>query len=142
PRSARRSHLRQLPAPLTVAARPGTARRHRWATLSRRLLLAALLALAPTVWPPAAAQTPAPSAAQAPIPDLPLTQVAAGMAGYGLTAGPSDTIERFPVEVVGVQYDAVPGLDLVLIRVSGPFIESSGGVAAGMSGSPVYLYVG
>lgn len=62
------------------------------------------------------------------------------MTGYALTAGPGDVIERFPVEVVGVQFDAVPGLDLVLIRVSGPFIEASGGVAAGMSGSPVYLF--
>lgn len=90
----------------------------------------------------AAAQTPAPAARQSPIPDLLVAQVSAGMTGYGLTAGPGDVIESFPVEVVSVQYGAVPGLDLVLIRVSGPFIEASGGVAAGMSGSPVYLYDG
>lgn len=85
---------------------------------------------------------PTPQAQRATIPDFPLASVAAGMTGYALTAGPGDVIERFGVEVVGVQFDAVPGLDLVLIRVSGPFIEASGGVAAGMSGSPVYLVEG
>ena len=81
-------------------------------------------------------------AQRAAVPDFLLASVEAGMTGYALTAGPGDVIERFPVEVLGVQFDAVPGLDLVLIRVSGPFIEASGGVAAGMSGSPVYLLAG
>ncbi len=73
------------------------------------------------------------------IEDIPLAQVASGMRGYALTAGPGNAIERFDVEVVSVQRDALSALDLVLIRVSGPFIDRSGGVAAGMSGSPVYL---
>ena len=90
----------------------------------------------------AVAQPPTQAQGTAPLPDFPLSSVATGMTGYALTAGPGDVIERFPVEVVSVQFDAVPGLDLVLIRVSGPFIEASGGVAAGMSGSPVYLVEG
>ncbi|HET8986548.1 MAG TPA: hypothetical protein VFN03_12390, partial [Trueperaceae bacterium] len=87
----------------------------------------------------ALAQPPTQAGQAAAIPDFPLSAVETGMTGYALTAGPGDVIERFPVEVVSVQFDAVPGLDLVLIRVSGPFIVASGGVAAGMSGSPVYL---
>jgi len=90
----------------------------------------------------AAAQAPLPSTPSVAVPDFPLATVAAGMTGYALTTGPGDVIERFPVEVVGVQYEAAPGLDLVLVRVSGPFIDASGGVAAGMSGSPVYLVDG
>lgn len=71
--------------------------------------------------------------------DLPLESVHAGMQGYGLTAGPDNVLERFPVRVLAIQQDAGPGFPLVLVRASGPFIEASGGVAAGMSGSPVYL---
>lgn len=90
----------------------------------------------------ALAQFPAPGGPVAPVRDLPLEDVTPGMSGYGLTAGPGDVIERFSVEVVAIQHDAGVGFDLVLVRASGPFIEASGGVAAGMSGSPVYLLVG
>ena len=71
--------------------------------------------------------------------DYPLADVAAGQSGYGLTAGAGNVIERFDVEVIALQNDAGLGFPLVLIRASGEFIENSGGVAAGMSGSPVYL---
>ncbi len=71
--------------------------------------------------------------------DLDVGSVRVGMAGYAVTAGPGNELARFPVEVLAVQHDAGPGFPLVLIRASGPFIEASGGVAAGMSGSPVYL---
>jgi hypothetical protein len=70
---------------------------------------------------------------------LPLAEVEIGQQGYGLTAGPGNAIERFSVEVLSVQDDLGPGFPLVLIRVGGDFIERSGGVAAGMSGSPVYI---
>ncbi|MEJ2359137.1 MAG: hypothetical protein P8Y13_13810 [Deinococcales bacterium] len=61
------------------------------------------------------------------------------MKGYGITAGPGNELVRFSVEVLSIQADAGPGFPLVLVRASGDFIDSSGGVAAGMSGSPVYL---
>lgn len=80
------------------------------------------------------AASPPPSAA-----DLPLGQVAAGMSGFGLTAGPHNVLERFSIQVLSIQQDAGPGFPLVLVRASGPFIDRSGGVSAGMSGSPVYL---
>ncbi|MCA9837004.1 MAG: hypothetical protein KC422_08815 [Trueperaceae bacterium] len=70
---------------------------------------------------------------------FPLEQVVPGLSGYALTAGAGNLIERFPVQVLGVQQDAGTGFPLVLVKASGPFIEQTGGVAAGMSGSPVYL---
>lgn len=71
--------------------------------------------------------------------DLDVADVRVGMEGYGVTAGPGNELVRFGVKVLAVQADAGPGFPLVLIRASGPFIDASGGVAAGMSGSPVYL---
>ncbi|HZJ09126.1 MAG TPA: hypothetical protein VFD39_05480 [Trueperaceae bacterium] len=72
-------------------------------------------------------------------PDFPLELVEPGLVGYALTAAAGNVITSFPVAVSGVQYDAGTGFPLVLVRASGPFIERVGGIAAGMSGSPVYL---
>jgi hypothetical protein len=69
----------------------------------------------------------------------PLEQVTPGLKGYAITAGAGNKLERFPIEVIGLQYDFGLGFPLVLVKASGDFIESTGGVAAGMSGSPVYL---
>lgn len=71
--------------------------------------------------------------------DFPLETLVIGQRGYGLTAGPGNVLERFEVEVLGVQHDVGLGFPLVLVRTSGPVIDDSGGVAAGMSGSPVYF---
>lgn len=67
--------------------------------------------------------------------------LAPGDTGTARTAGPGNTIEIFPITVLGVLDDAGVGFPLVLIRAEGDFIERSGGVAAGMSGSPVYIDV-
>src|SRR5690606_35116018 len=56
------------------------------------------------------------------------------------TAAAGNTLQRFDVEVLGVQHGAGNGFPLVLVRTSGALIEASGGVAAGMSGSPVYVH--
>ena len=69
----------------------------------------------------------------------PLESVRPGLRGYALSAGAGNSIERFEVEVLALQYDMGLGFPLVLVRASGPLIEAAGGVAAGMSGSPVYL---
>ena len=71
--------------------------------------------------------------------DFPLDALRVGQQGHGVTAGPGNVLETFPVEVLGLQMDVGTGFPVVLVRASGPFIERSGGVAAGMSGSPVYL---
>ncbi|MBI2200663.1 MAG: hypothetical protein HYU43_01840, partial [Armatimonadetes bacterium] len=50
--------------------------------------------------------------------------------------------EEFNIEVLGILdagVGAVPGKHLILFRVSGPLMDRTGGTAAGMSGSPVYV---
>lgn len=69
---------------------------------------------------------------------FPLESLAPGQTGYAVTAAAGNVLERFPVEILGVQYDNAD-FPLVLIKASGDFIDSTGGIAAGMSGSPVYV---
>jgi len=66
-------------------------------------------------------------------------EVVVGDKGHAVTAGTGNRLEHFPVEVVGVLWDGGSGFPLVIVRAGGPFIEATGGVAAGMSGSPVYI---
>lgn len=74
------------------------------------------------------------------LPAFPLERLEPGLQGFGLTAGPGNAIERFSVTVLALQEAYGPGgLPLVLVETGGPLIEAAGGVAAGMSGSPVYL---
>ena len=70
--------------------------------------------------------------------DYPLNEVQRGQLGYGLTAGPQG-IERFDVEVLGLHDGFGLGFPLILVQTRGAIIDAAGGVAAGMSGSPVYL---
>ena len=79
------------------------------------------------------------NAAYAATPTFPLDKLEAGRTGYALTAVAKNRIERFTVEVLALQYDAGTGFPLVLVRAGGRVIEEAGGVASGMSGSPVYL---
>ncbi|MDQ7827599.1 MAG: hypothetical protein QN122_08470 [Armatimonadota bacterium] len=70
---------------------------------------------------------------------VPLAEVRRGMRGVGRTVIRGARVERFDVEVLDVLRGAGPAGDLVLIRASGPLIARSGGIAAGMSGSPVSI---
>ena len=70
---------------------------------------------------------------------LPSTQIVAGMTGICKTVILGTTISEFHVTVLGVLRNAGPAGDLVLFRASGPAIQATGGLASGMSGSPVYL---
>jgi len=92
------------------------------------LVLAAATLLAPPAWAQTTSGWPA----------FPLAELVPGTVGYGLTEGP-DGVERFAVEVVARQEGFGLGFPLVLVRASGPLIDAAGGVAAGMSGSPVVL---
>jgi hypothetical protein len=65
-------------------------------------------------------------------------EVRAGMKGQGRTVMRGTKIETFDAEVLGVLKNTSPGRDLVLCRLSGLNLETTG-VIAGMSGSPVYL---
>ena len=71
-------------------------------------------------------------------PLMPVENIRAGMRGYAKTVIYGDTIETFPVEVLGVTGSEVGGYQ-ILIRAGGDVIARSGGVAQGMSGSPVYI---
>jgi SpoIVB peptidase S55 len=63
-----------------------------------------------------------------------------GLVGTGWTAVHGRDPVRFQVEVLGVLQDGIaPGLDFILIQVSGSVIDDTGGIAAGFSGSPVYI---
>ncbi|MFU8887133.1 MAG: hypothetical protein ACNA8N_00860 [Trueperaceae bacterium] len=94
--------------------------------------LVLVLAAAALLAPPAGAQT------TSGWPAFPLDELAPGTVGYALTEGP-DGVERFAIEVVARQEGFGLGFPLVLVRASGPLIDAAGGVAAGMSGSPVVL---
>jgi SpoIVB peptidase S55 len=78
------------------------------------------------------------NAAEFPREFLPLAEVKSGMKGYGLSVFRGGTVERFGVEVIGVQRDVAPDRARIYVKVSGQGLEESG-VAAGMSGSPIYL---
>src|SRR5437867_1751579 len=70
---------------------------------------------------------------------FPLDQVRAGLRGVGRTVFAGDKIDEFQVEILGVLKNAIaPKQDLILARLSGGPLESTG-VIAGMSGSPVYI---
>ena len=69
---------------------------------------------------------------------FPLENVKPGLEGVAVTAGAGNVLFKFPVKVESVVQEGVDS-PRILIRASGPFIESTGGIAAGMSGSPVYF---
>src|SRR5579864_547732 len=82
---------------------------------------------------------PPPRAAAAkPLPTIGLDEVKVGQRGYGLSVFAGGEPERFEVEVIGVMRNISPDMSYILARLSGRGLESSG-VAAGMSGSPVFL---
>ena len=69
---------------------------------------------------------------------MPIRDLRPGMQGIGKTVIQSDTIEEFNVEILGVQGSEATGYS-VFVRLYGDLIEKTGGVAQGMSGSPVYV---
>jgi len=69
---------------------------------------------------------------------MPLDQIQPGMPGVCRTVFSGYQPEEFPVEVVEILRDFSPNRNLILIRLKGQKAEFTG-VAAGMSGSPVYL---
>lgn len=75
-------------------------------------------------------------------PTLPLSEVKPGMRGIGRTVIRGQTIEEFTIEVIGILRGGggiIPVRHLILFRTSGPLIDRTGGTAAGMSGSPLYI---
>ncbi len=74
-----------------------------------------------------------------------LSDIKVGMKGVGRTVVSGSLIEEFDVEILGILKNnkldealQISGSS-ILVRVSGDVILKSGGIAAGMSGSPVYI---
>lgn len=76
------------------------------------------------------------AAPRAPI--LTVENIERGQTGYGLTVFSGTAPERFEVEVIGVLRNTDPSGTYILAKLSGHGLEVSG-VAAGMSGSPVFI---
>jgi hypothetical protein len=67
------------------------------------------------------------------------SEIKPGMEGFGKTVIKGTEIQTFSVKVIDVIDN--PGIldDHIVVRVGGPTIRQAGGVAAGMSGSPIYI---
>ncbi|MSV28751.1 MAG: hypothetical protein EXQ52_08400, partial [Bryobacterales bacterium] len=74
--------------------------------------------------------------AQTPL--FPLKDLKPGMRGIGRTVFSGDKVEDFQVEILGVLENVGPRQSLILGRLSGGPLNSTG-VLQGMSGSPVYV---
>ncbi|MDI9439128.1 SpoIVB peptidase S55 domain-containing protein [Candidatus Darwinibacter acetoxidans] len=70
---------------------------------------------------------------------FPPEEVRPGLRGTAKTVISGNTIETFDVEVLGLVPQSPPLSSLIMVKVSGDVIERSGGIARGMSGSPVYI---
>ena len=106
----------------------------------RRLLSTALaFGLIAALFGPSPA-APAAEACSEPPRTYPTAKLDYGVRGDGWTVVRGTEPSRFRVKVLGRLKDGIaPGLDFILIKVSGKIIQDTGGIAAGFSGSPVYV---
>jgi len=72
------------------------------------------------------------------VPIMTVDQLKPGMKGTGRSVFFGTEVKEFGIEVVDIMHNVSPRGDLILCRLSGQGLEQSG-VAAGMSGSPVYI---
>ncbi|MCS7252831.1 MAG: hypothetical protein RMK18_00125 [Armatimonadota bacterium] len=71
---------------------------------------------------------------------IPVERISTGMRGYCKSTFNGTKVSTLPVTVIGVLKGVDFGMDLILIRIDGgPVVSNGWGVAAGMSGSPVYI---
>ncbi len=99
----------------------------------RRIALASAVLFLCTL--PGFSQTPT----SIPVQTIPISQIHSGMTGVAYTVFQGTKPESVGIEVLGVLKNANgPKGDIILVRLSGAKAEYSG-VAAGMSGSPVYF---
>lgn len=85
----------------------------------------------------AAAEIAAPFIPTDPI--LPLSQVKPGMKAEIRTVLHGNKITPFSATLIGVVPRKTSPKNLILVRVDDKYVRASGGIAAGMSGSPVYV---
>jgi len=72
-------------------------------------------------------------------PIMMVDEIKSGQSGYAKTVFEGTKVEEFPIEVINIVEGQSIDTDLILIKASGEKIEKSGGIASGMSGSPVYI---
>lgn len=72
-------------------------------------------------------------------PMMTVDELERGQTGYAKTVFEGTKVERFSVEIVNIVDGQTIDSDLILIKAFGEKIDESGGVASGMSGSPVYI---
>jgi hypothetical protein len=90
---------------------------------------AAAIALFVVCWIPLPAATPL----------MPLAEIKPGMVGIGRTVFEGAELQEFKANIIGVLHNIQgPHRDLILARLEGGPLAKTG-VAAGMSGSPVYI---
>lgn len=119
---------------LVSDARPGS-RRPR----TLRAAVVSLALVAPTLMGSAA---PAATTCTTPPAVVPVGSILPGVTGTGLTAISGSAPTSFDIQVIGTLPDAIlPGFDLVIFKITGPpaFLDQAHGVAAGMSGSPIFI---
>ena len=97
--------------------------------LSRLALLLAMFALSLLA---------APARAALPAEFMPSSEVKPGMVGEGRTVFQGYEVESFKATILGVEYNAFAGGNMILAKLEGPLLEQHG-VVAGMSGSPVFI---
>ena len=103
----------------------------------KALVLVLILAI-----PVAGAAQPTPRATGIVPGIMPLSQVRPGMRGVGKTVISGQKIEEFQFEVMDILQSGggpISSEKLILFRMYGPMIDRTGGTAAGMSGSPLYI---
>jgi SpoIVB peptidase S55 len=69
---------------------------------------------------------------------LPLAEVQPGMIGEAWTVFQGTKPEPFRVKVISILRNFIPKQDIILVRAEDPRVQFSG-IAAGMSGSPIYV---
>lgn len=70
---------------------------------------------------------------------FPLKDLKPGLVGEARTVIRGEEIISFPVEIISVLPRKGSPAHLILVKADGPIIEKTGGIAAGMSGSPVFI---
>ncbi|MDD4159379.1 MAG: SpoIVB peptidase S55 domain-containing protein [Synergistaceae bacterium] len=72
-------------------------------------------------------------------PVLPLSDIKPGMKAEIRTVLRGTKISRFPATLLGIVPRKTSPKNLILLRVDDPYVRANGGIAAGMSGSRVYV---
>jgi len=103
-------------------------------------MVAVVVVLAALVLPAGVLAQSSPGAGLPPI--MKVSEIKPGMRGVGRTVIKGQQIEQFDFEIIGTLRGGggiIPVRHLILFRTSGSVMERSGGTAAGMSGSPLYI---